>query len=210
MLSAFFFLRIKFKKAFPATKLFSLTAEDPGFSWQSEKIYHHVKPLFVFDEPGWKLRGREGVGEYLLMNNLFPSKSLKSKLKTRGPCIKKFWKNDLCLSLTSGTQIAASYRRTLKYWFSFSIPTPLFLCLLISAFAPFMVLQLWLSKQKPVVLPVLDLFLFFHHRPRSLDMSHSHCSVLSVSSKTRWNMESENLPETRTAELKIPTCAGIF
>lgn len=206
MLSAFFFLRIKFKKAFPATKLFSLTTEDPGFSWQSEKIYHHVKPLFVFDEPGWKLRGRE----YLLINNLFPSKSLKSKPITWGPCIKKFWKNHLCLFPISGTQITASYRRTLKYWSSFSIPTALFLCPLISAFAPFMVLQLWLNKQKPVALHVLDLFLFFHHRPRALDMGHSHCSVLSVSSKTSWNMESESLPETPTPELKIPKCTGNF
>lgn len=206
-----FFLKKNIKESFSCNEAFRSYDRGPWLQlavW--ENIYHHINLLFGFDEPVWKLRGKEGVEEYLLMNNLFPSKVPQSKLKIRDPCIKKFWKDDLCLSPISGTQISASYRRTLKRWFSFSIPTPLFLCPLISAFALFLVLQLWLSKQKPVVLRALDLFLFLHHRPRSLDMSHSHCSGLSVSSKTLWNMESESLPKTHTPELKTPKCTGSF
>lgn len=46
----------------------------------------------------------------------------------------------------------------------------------------------------------------FHHRPRSLEMNHSHCLMLSVSSKILWNLECASLPKTHTPELKIPRC----
>lgn len=74
------------------------------------------------------------------MNKLFHSHSLKSKLKTRGPCIKKFWKNDLHLPHLWNPDLCFIQKNS-PMLILLSIPTPLFLCPLISALGPSMVLS---------------------------------------------------------------------
>lgn len=120
----------------------------------------------------------------------------------------KLWKNDSCLSPLPEPRSLFHTEEPSNVDFPFPFPLHYF------SFPWFhLLLPLWFYSFDSVNKSQLFCVCWtcsctFHHRPRSLEMSHSHCLMPSVSSKTLWNTESKSLSKTLTPELKIPNCTG--
>lgn len=136
-----FFFKNKIKRALPAKKLFPLTTEDPGFSWQSERkliiMQSHFLALMnqaesweggkVFRNPCWWISfSTPTASNPNSKQGVLASKSFGRMIFI----FPHLWNPDLCFIQKNSPMLIL-----------LSIPTPLFLCPLISALGPSMVLS---------------------------------------------------------------------